>query len=74
MRKGGLIMGCVLLAGVAGGVAHYAATVAPATNVSPRELHTFMHIGCKHHNHGRKWHQDHGRIFRGDGRNVSNDD
>lgn len=25
--------------------------------------HTPLHIGCRHHNHGAKWHADHGRIL-----------
>jgi hypothetical protein len=25
--------------------------------------HGPLHIGCRHHNHGPKWHADHGRIL-----------
>ena len=25
--------------------------------------HTPLHVGCRHHNHGPKWHADHGRIL-----------
>jgi hypothetical protein len=25
--------------------------------------HNPLHIGCTHHNHGPKWHADHGRIL-----------
>lgn len=26
-------------------------------------VHTPMHIGCRHHNHGPKWFADHGKIL-----------
>ncbi len=32
---------------------------APATP----ELHTFLHINCKHHNHGPAWHKNHARTL-----------
>lgn len=25
--------------------------------------HMPLHVGCRHHNHGAKWHADHGRIL-----------
>lgn len=25
--------------------------------------HMPLHVGCKHHSHGSKWHADHGRIL-----------
>ncbi len=28
-----------------------------------RDVHTYLHLNCKHHNHGPKWHQDHGRVL-----------
>lgn len=43
--------------------------VAAARGVAPLEAgHTPFHIGCMHHNHGPKWHQDHGRILGQQGR------
>ena len=30
-----------------------------------RDVHTYLHINCKHHNHGPKWHKDHGRLLGG---------
>lgn len=30
-----------------------------------RARHTPFHIGCKHHNHGPKWHAGHGRTLQG---------
>ncbi len=27
------------------------------------DLHSFLHINCKHHVHGAAWHKDHGRIL-----------
>jgi len=29
----------------------------------PAPGHTPLHIGCRHHNHGAKWHADHGHIL-----------
>lgn len=38
--------------------------VVPDTPVDTREAqHTPFHFGCRHHNHGPKWHADHGRIL-----------
>lgn len=34
-----------------------------AAPVERRDVHTYLHINCKHHNHGPKWHQNHGRIL-----------
>ncbi len=52
---------------VAIGIALAGATVvavAAARGIAPLEAgHTPFHIGCLHHNHGPKWHQDHGRIL-----------
>lgn len=43
--------------------------VAAARGVAPIEAgHTPFHIGCLHHNHGPRWHQDHGRILGQQGR------
>lgn len=62
------------LAGLAGVLALGGAAVlwqavrTPSAAARPGELHTFLHIGCKHHNHGPKWHQDHGRILGARGR------
>jgi hypothetical protein len=47
----GALLTASLVAAVAGGIA-----------LSARQQgHTPLHIGCKHHNHGPKWHADHGR-------------
>lgn len=52
---------------VAAGVALAGAsvvTVMAVRGVTPVEAgHTPFHIGCVHHNHGPKWHENHGRIL-----------
>lgn len=52
---------------VAAGVALAGAAVVTAMTVrgvTPVEAgHTPFHIGCLHHNHGPKWHENHGRIL-----------
>lgn len=40
-----------------------AATVVVLASVSTEPGHTLGHIDCRHHNHGAKWHADHGRIL-----------
>lgn len=53
-----LVAGGVALAGVA------VVGVMSARGVTPVEAgHTQFHIGCTHHNHGPKWHENHGRIL-----------
>ena len=40
------------------------AAVAALGSAPPGEPgHTMLHIGCKNHNHGPKWHADHGRAL-----------
>lgn len=69
MRARWLTLGCLAGAAVlAGGAIVWQVVRAPSASARPVAVHTFLHIGCKHHNHGPKWHQDHGRILgtRGD--------
>lgn len=56
MSQRTLIVGSSLLLAVA------ASGVGVALSLSQRTaVHTPLHIGCRHHNHGPKWHADHGR-------------
>ena len=46
------------------GVLAIAAAAMTTLAAPPREPgHTPFHVGCKHHDHGPKWHADHGRIL-----------
>ncbi len=38
-----------------------AAVAAVVGIAKPAPGHTPFHVGCKNHNHGPKWHADHGR-------------
>lgn len=53
----GIVVGGVLVATLI-----VAAGFAVATKKSG---HTPLHVGCRHHNHGPKWHADHGRSLEG---------
>lgn len=50
---------------IAGGIAMLTmatgAVALVAANAEPG--HTPLHVGCKHHNHGPKWHAGHGRAL-----------
>ena len=52
----------VLIVGLAGGAVALALQQ-PAGASHQGDLHSFLHFGCKHHNHGRAWHRDHGRTL-----------
>jgi hypothetical protein len=43
--------------------APFAAAVALAERPAAGPAHTFLHMGCKRHNHGPKWHDDQARIL-----------
>ncbi|MFM9939644.1 MAG: hypothetical protein ACKVP7_09130 [Hyphomicrobiaceae bacterium] len=69
MRK--LVMVSVIVSGVvaAGGVGVWFLDARQARPTPQgRDLHSFLHINCKHHAHGAAWHKDHGRILGGQGR------
>ena len=64
MRKRLLIGGSVLAVLIAGAFGAWSwreqeASARPAAG----ELHTFLHINCKNHNHGPAWHKNHGRTL-----------
>lgn len=63
--KRGLRPSALTLVAAAIGLAGAAVvTVMAARGVTPVEAsHTPFHIGCAHHNHGPKWHENHGRIL-----------
>lgn len=55
------VLGIVIAAVGAGAWFGLAAPAAEAP--ARRGVHTNLHLNCKHHNHGPKWHQDHGRVL-----------
>lgn len=71
MRRRTIILASAAGVGVAAAAA-MAFTVSmlasPALPAAPAATHTFLHIGCTHHNHGPKWHAGHGRAALGDRR------
>lgn len=78
MRRGGVIATVGVLAAAAAGAAALAlnsTATAPPDTTAPTAAngHTFLHIGCKNHNHGPKWHAGHGRSAMGDRRGSASD-
>ncbi len=63
MRQLALVAGVLIAALLLGGAGLYVSQTATSTRAAPRDLHTFMHLGCTHHTHGPRWHQDHGRTL-----------
>ena len=53
----------LLLIGAAGLMAVAGLMVMADALGRPQPGHMPLHIGCRHHNHGAKWHADHGRIL-----------
>lgn len=52
-----LTLAAVLIVTTGGGL------LALVVGRAPDAGHTLLHIGCKHHNHGPKWHDGHGRAL-----------
>ena len=61
MRKSVIVIAMLMLAGSVAAAAVLGIGTSPRGRPTERELQTFLHIGCKHHNHGPKWHDDHAR-------------
>ena len=55
-RRSMMFAGCIAAVAVASGAVALAVAIAEPG-------HTPLHVACKHHNHGPKWHAGHGRAL-----------